>query len=105
MVEIVRERGHARLLPEILRDLTHLARVRTRHHTVTVRVASQNDEARHDARIAADIATLECIHLPRTVIEDESIIGGYEVRYGSRCIDRTYKRTLHALYRTLTNTA
>lgn len=105
MVELVREHGHARLLPEILRELTHLTHLRTRRHTVTVRVASHSDEARYEPRIAADTATLECAHLPRTVIEDEGVIGGYEVRCGSRCIDRTHKRTLRALYRTLTNSA
>jgi F0F1-type ATP synthase delta subunit len=105
--EILRSRGHGRLFPAIVREFEKIAEERDATVETIVRVARADDAVQHRNAIAADLALLAPASVQgqgtarERVVVDEHVVGGYEVRaYGKR-IDRTFKRSLLALYNDL----
>lgn len=105
LVRYMKERGHSALLPTVVREYEILEKKREHEMVNTIRVKKFEDSNTYAELIQKDIDTLGTPSLPRTVIVDETLVGGYEVRSKGMRIDRTYKRTLLTLYNTLlTNT-
>lgn len=100
-VELLRARAHLALLPSVLRELEKLSARMSARHTLQVAVANAEDGARFQARIEADSVALGAESLPKRIVLDPSLVGGYEVRARGQRIDRTYKRSLVELYHTL----
>jgi len=101
LVAIVREHGHLRLLPAIVREYDTLVKMRSTSDEAHVRVARPQDRDGHAERIARDLATLDAAAHPVRVVVDETVIGGYAVEANGSRIDRTYKRALLELYSSL----
>jgi|GEM_PF-741535 len=101
LVAMLREHGHLALLPAITRELEKLIRRRQTDTEAIVRVAHAADVERYRERIAADLRTLDAVSLPLHTVVSPQVIGGYELRANGKRIDRTYKRSLLALYTTL----
>jgi F0F1-type ATP synthase delta subunit len=102
---LLRERGHTRLTPAILRELEKLEAQRQDPNIVHVAVAQKQDTQAFASEIQEDIAALDAAGQTQDVVVDETLIGGYEVRTGGGRIDRTYKRALLTLYNTLRTNA
>jgi F0F1-type ATP synthase delta subunit len=101
LVAVVRERGHLRLLPAIVREYDTLMRMRSTTDEVHVRVARESDHAKHTARIEQDIAMLNASGRPVRTIVDDTVIGGYALETNGTRVDRTYKQALLELYSSL----
>jgi len=97
----LKEKGHFSLLPAIVRELEKITRTRGVQAMCTVRVAQEKDLETFQNEIANAITSLKATELPRNVIFDNTLIGGYEVRAKGVRFDRTYKRSLLNLYTTL----
>jgi F0F1-type ATP synthase delta subunit len=102
LMEELRARGHEMLLPAIIRELELRVLRRASSAGARITVAHAGDVERHASRIEADLATLSARDLPREVRIDTTVSGGYEVRALGVRIDRTHKRSLVDMYRTLT---
>lgn len=104
--QVLTERGHARLLPAILRGL--VTQLPKQANAIVVTLASNTDLKAHAEEIAATVkeitgadAKIDTTHV--SAIHDDSLIGGYTVSVADTLIDRSYKTTLLQLYRTITN--
>jgi F0F1-type ATP synthase delta subunit len=102
-VALITERGHARLLPSVVREYEKIVHERSTSEETHVRVARASDTEKYKNHIERDLATLTVQGQPTNVTVDESVVGGYSIEaYGTR-IDRTYKQALVELYSSLTN--
>jgi F0F1-type ATP synthase delta subunit len=92
-------RGHARLLPKILRDLLIVSAKETAHESAVVTVARKEDEAKFKKEIDTHLETLKVslhdVHI------DENIVGGFTIDAHEKRIDQSYKKRLLTLYRSL----
>lgn len=98
LVALVRNRGHERLLPAIVREYEKLEQVRDSTRGVVVRLVDATDRERHAAAIDADRRELGATNETEQVVEDNTVVGGYSVEVRGRRIDRTHKRALFDLY-------
>lgn len=105
LVAVVRERGHLRLLPAIVREYDTIMRMRSTNDEVHVRVARESDRTKHAVHIERDIASLHGDERPVRTIIDETVIGGYALETNGTRIDRTYKQALIELYSSLSTKA
>jgi F0F1-type ATP synthase delta subunit len=103
LAEVLSARGHRTLAPAIVRAFERVVRKRSTETMTVVSVAQPSDAATHEARIRADLTTLGLQGTAPLVRTDPTLVGGYEVRTHGTSLDRTYKRTLIEMYRTLTN--
>lgn len=101
MLDLIRSRGHERLVPRIVHELARISGARSGARTVVVRVARASDRVHYGERIGDDIRALSAGAFQERLVVDPTAIGGYEVRSEGVALDRTYKRSLMALYRTL----
>lgn len=101
VVALMKERGHIALLPKVVREIERIQKRLERSAYCTVRVAQESDVFSMKDGIAKDVSLLEAESLPKKIIIDTSLVGGYEVRANGKRIDRTYKRSLLSLYNTL----
>jgi F0F1-type ATP synthase delta subunit len=97
-VRIVDTRGHIRLFPAILREFEIISEQRAVADVVTLRLARRDDEVRYREHIERDVHAIGATGLPVTIVTDDTAVGGYEVQARGKRIDRTYKRSLLALY-------
>ena len=100
-IELLKEKGYIRLLPAILRELEKIQTRREETKELVVRVAQDSDVDAFKEQIQKDVETLAATSLPKKVISDNTLIGGYELRAKGARIDRTYKRSLLTLYNNL----
>lgn len=100
-VALLKERGHLSLLPAVVRELEKLQKIRQTGDVCVLRVANVADAERHRQEIKEDVCTLGATALPQQTQVDRTAIGGYVVLARGKRIDRTYKRSLIDLYRTL----
>ncbi len=101
LLDLLRERGHLRLFPKVVREYERIIARRATRAECLVRVAREHDASVFADRIARDRESLGAGTGPTRIILDDTAIGGYEVRSQGKRIDRTYKRTLTTLFETL----
>jgi F0F1-type ATP synthase delta subunit len=101
--KLLTERGHASLLPAVVREYEKILHERSSSDEVHIRVARESDREKYAERIAADLATLAGTDREAHVTVDETVIGGYALEANGTRIDRTYKQALVELYSSLTN--
>ncbi|MBP9749307.1 MAG: F0F1 ATP synthase subunit delta [Candidatus Pacebacteria bacterium] len=94
-------RGHAQLLPRILKELECIIRRRSSTAGAVVCVAHTSDFEVYKESIERDLQTLGASSLALDVRTDVAMIGGYDLRANGQRIQRTYKRALLDLYGTL----
>jgi F0F1-type ATP synthase delta subunit len=99
--QLLEKKGHTSLLPAIVRELEKIQQKRGELEEVLIRVAKESDVAVFKNTIDTDVQQLNAIQLPKKVVLDDTVIGGYEVRAHGRRLDRTYKRSLLTLYTNL----
>jgi F0F1-type ATP synthase delta subunit len=98
---VLKKKSHEKLYPRIVRGLLRtFERGLSRSHT-TVVLARHKDKERLKTEISN---TLEHFHIDTSFDTeiDETIIGGFTLKQHDRVIDKSYKRQLVALYRSLT---
>jgi F0F1-type ATP synthase delta subunit len=100
-IRILEMHGHKKILTSVERELEKLVRRYGCQGELHVRVANENDADVLSSKIERDIQTLGADTLPRKVVVDETLVGGYELRALGTRIDRTYKRSLLTLYNKL----
>ena len=101
LLHMLEEKGHTALLPSIVRELEKISVRNEGQDELVIKLAREADMDTHTALIETDIASLGAQELPRKVIVDETLIGGYELHAHGARIDRTYKRSLIILYNNL----
>lgn len=98
---LLEQNGHLALMGAVLRELEKLTKQRGSSAELVIRVTQSSDVETFREKIEADILTLNATQLPKKVLIDETLIGGYEVRANGKRIDRTYKRSLLTMYTNL----
>lgn len=94
------EKGREKLYPSILRLAAKLARSEDESAAPRVVVASQAELKKEQAAIEKDLAELGAKNDYVTHV-DASIIGGRIVSFHHRRLDRSYRRVLIDLYRSI----
>lgn len=99
LVSILKERGHYRLLPEILSSYMKL------EETGTVKKPTLVVSKESDKNVFKDVVESYKQEFNITDVEmvvDDTLVGGYILRTGDKTIDNSYKRSLLNLYRLIT---
>jgi len=99
--DMLKEKGHVTLMPAIIRELEKLEQKRSTSTEVLVRLAKDADRDTFRSHIESDVELLGATSLPQKVEIDDTLVGGYEIKANGKRIDRTYKRSLLALYNNL----
>ncbi len=97
-VAYLKRRGHAGLLPQIVR---RLERAQT-SKGASVTVATKEGAEKFAQSIAAALSTLSVGAGEYDLTVDERVVGGYAVRAKGKLIDRTYRTGLVELYQNVT---
>jgi F0F1-type ATP synthase delta subunit len=92
-------RGHERLYPKILRELLTEASRTASRNTATVTLARKDDARALHGDIESALHTLGVTE--HDIVIDETITGGFVVEAKEKRIDRSYKKSLLTLYRSL----
>ncbi len=100
-ISLLKEKGHERLLGKVLLELEKIQKRRGGIDELLVRVAKDTDAEAFMNDIQRDAEVLGAASLPRKIVTDDTLIGGYELRAKGSRIDRTYKRSLLTLYNNL----
>jgi len=97
LIAHLKAEGRLKLLPRILRELKRLD---ARHTSLAdfLEVASEKEKA-------AAHAEAKALGINAEPVVNETLVTGWRARTGSRIIDRTGKRALLDLYRTITSHA
>lgn len=98
---LLKRRGHERLLAQILRATLRELVVAERQVAASVSVAAADTVA--NETIAKALVTLGATDSTsyRTTV-DKTLVGGFTARVGGMLLDKSYKRSLINLYRTIT---
>lgn len=95
-------KGHQKLLPGILRNVEKILAASSPADQAILTVADSSVVSKYTAEIKAYLEELGAIDQPKVEI-DPSLIGGYIIGTRNKSIDRSYKKQLITLYRTITN--
>jgi len=98
---IIKEKGHTKLLVSIERELEKILQRTEGSGELLIRVSKESDAETFISDIEKDALVLQAEALPRKVVVDSTLVGGYELRANGTRIDRTYKRSLLTLYNNL----
>lgn len=96
-------RGHQALLPRILRGLVQAFERRGREQQATIAVACADDVPHLRTLINSAKEAMGAARAPETVHVDTTLIGGARVSYQGRMLDRTDKRALLELARSVSS--
>lgn len=96
---VLRERGHERLYPKILRTLNTSALKYMKRDVVTITVAREEDATLFKENIKEAVLTLEGKETSTRV--STTITGGFIAENKEKRIDASYKKKLLTLYRSL----
>ncbi len=96
----LRRKGSEKLYPLILKGLLKRFEKEANSNTTIITVARQKDVAQLATDIKSALDTLNANGSFQTSV-DETIIGGFKITQGGTVVDRTYKKQLVALYRSL----
>lgn len=99
--KVLHDKGHAALLPAILRGVARELQDGSRDAKPRVTLAKKEDEKAEKEAIEKALASLEAKDEP-TIAYDESIIGGAIVEANHERVDMSYRRALINLYHSIT---
>ena len=99
---VMKVRGHAKVLPAVLRDVVRALEQESVTDVPMVTVARAADVAALAADIKTALATLGATGVYATTVDD-TIIGGIIATYNHRQIDQSYRTKLSNLYQSITN--
>ena len=99
--QLMIKKGHARLWPAVLRgvvyEMERRNKIDTPQVTVATKVMDDNESlTKALALLGADISS------DYIVSSDDTLIGGFIVRYRDRMLDLSYRRALTDLYQKIT---
>ena len=97
MVRYMKMRGHATLLPAVLRKVERMNVVKG----AQVTVARAEDAAQYARAIAAQLVGLGA-GTEYTIAVDDRMVGGYTVRAKGKLVDKSYRSALVTLYQKIT---
>jgi F0F1-type ATP synthase delta subunit len=97
--KVLESRGHAPLYPKILKQLMRDLSMRASQKTAVVTVATQSgkEELASDIALAAKELGAETYN----TITDATLIGGFKVETQDKRVDKSHKKVLLTLYRSL----
>lgn len=99
--ELLDKKGHGRLWSAVLRGAVQELEKRTRTNTPQVIISAKAVEKTEQLKKAlTELGVDSSVDFETSV--DETIIGGFIVRYKDRMLDASYKRALVDLYRRVT---
>ncbi len=98
---LLKERGHIRLLPAIVREVAKLVRVRAEERGVVLTVAKKEDAVHYKEAIQRDVKHFDVETIPLSTSIDQTLSGGYMLSVRGLRIDRTHKRILREMYEKL----
>jgi F0F1-type ATP synthase delta subunit len=101
--KLLEKNGHVALLPHVVRELEKITKKRGRVDEVVVVLSDKNDFEKYSERINEDIEKLNATNLPRKIVEDKTLVGGYQLYANGIRLDKTYKKTLLSMYTKLIN--
>ncbi len=106
LVSTLKHNGHMHMLPKIVRAYERLVSRRDRHSTITVTTERPYEQAEITQLLRQDdfAKTLTTTHKRVVRVVDPTIVGGAIVRTSKDRVDRSYKRALLDLYRSLVTT-
>lgn len=96
--EVLARRGHMKLKPAILRH-TYI-RLQERTAAARLSVAVKEDAVKYTKEAESFLRDRDIAGSPEVVV-DETLIGGFKLEGGNTSLDRSYKRALIDLYRTI----
>jgi F0F1-type ATP synthase delta subunit len=101
LARVLKRKGHLSIHAAILKGA--IAELERAEHSdaAMVAVASEKERERHAEAIASALATLGAGDDAVALI-DPTLVGGFVATYGDSRIDRSYKKKLVELYRSIT---
>ncbi len=97
-------RGHTKLKRHILTIVHRTLEAKRSTENAELVVARNGDEARYTKAIELVCKSLG-VTKPASATVDETLIGGFILTTGTKRVDRSYKRTLSNLYRSIINSS
>lgn len=99
-LELLKSRGHERLVPRILRELSRLEARERRRGEIVMRVAKKGDAARY-AKQASAVRPARAGGEFREVV-DKALVDGFSLEGADFRFDASARRTLITMFETLT---
>lgn len=99
-LEVLKARGHERLLPRIVSEFERVCAREKRRGGVSLRVARKGDSTRYRAQAERAIAAAGSKTKPVEVV-DESIVSGFSLEGADFRYDASARRALITLFETL----
>lgn len=99
---VMEKRGHAKVLPTVLRAVVRALEQGGAESVATITVAREADATALTADIKAALTALGADGAHTTIVDD-TIIGGLIATYNHRQIDQSYRTKLLNLYQAITN--
>jgi F0F1-type ATP synthase delta subunit len=103
LVGTLKNNNHLHMLPQVVRAYERLLLRKDRHSTITVTTERPYEQSEVSALLRKDdfARALTVTHKRVVRVVDPTIVGGAIVRTSSLRVDRSYKRALLDLYRSL----
>lgn len=101
LAKVLKDKGHERLKASVLRGVLRILEADSDRLSSVVVVAKAADTARYEAAIKTALAQLTT-DSNYTVVEDDTLIGGFIAKANNTTYDASYKTKLVKLYRNLT---
>lgn len=102
-LELVKARGHVRLLPRILLEFEKLEQVSDGDGSVSVTVAREGDLEKLKSDIRMRVKELGVAEGDVVTEVDEKVVGGFIVKGRDTLIDMSHRSMLIGLYKKLVN--
>ncbi|MCF7815971.1 MAG: F0F1 ATP synthase subunit delta [Candidatus Pacebacteria bacterium] len=99
--KLLRHKKHTKLYPHVMKGLLQKCIKSEKLNTTQVTVGRQSDIETLKPNILQELSLLNLNSEFKTII-DPGVIGGYKVTSYDKVVDRTYKKKLLAVYRSLT---
>lgn len=97
--EVLDKRGHMALYERVLIDLQEIITQATETPT-KITLAQLEDRKKHEQEITKILSEYKITEEPEYVA-DETIVGGFIIESKDKMVDRSYKRSLVSLYRSV----
>lgn len=102
LTAVLQKKGHSRMYLHILKGLLNKLEQHSAMARAQVVIGRLSDADTLSKTITASLETLGTNGQPLIVV-DETVIGGFKTTVGARTIDKTYKKQLLTVYRSLTD--
>lgn len=102
LVETAVRRGEQKLLPRIQKEIVFSIEKEEKNATAHILFAHTAHAKREREKVTHALSLLGAENAPEYISEDQSIIGGFQIRYGEKLYDASHRKHLLDLYRRLT---